>query len=222
MTERPVRHVVWDWNGTLLDDNAAVIAAVNAVCAEFGRGPVELDEWRGLFTRPIVRSYERLLDRTLSTEDWAALDFRYHHSYRELLHTCRLAAGAPEALREWRSAGKTQSLLSMWFHDELVPLITELELLDFFARVDGLRDRIGGGSKDAHLAAHLAALNLDPAEVVVIGDVLDDARAAAHVGAQCVLVTTGMTTADALRGNGYPVVDSIPAAIELISPEPRP
>lgn len=216
-TELAVRHVVWDWNGTLLDDNDAVLASVNAVCAEFGRDPVELDEWRGLYTRPIVHSYERLLGRALSKTDWAALDLRYHHSYRELLHTCRLTAGAPEALRHWHSAGNTQSLLSMWFHDELVPLITEYELADYFARVDGLRDRIGGGSKDTHLAQHLAALELDPSDVVLIGDVLDDARAAEHVGAHCILVTTGMTTGEALRGNGYPVVDSIPEAFELIT-----
>lgn len=216
-TTLAVRHVVWDWNGTLLDDNDAVLASVNAVCAEFGRDPVELDEWRELYTRPIVRSYERLLGRTLSESDWATLDLRYHDSYRELLHTCRLATGAPEALSQWRAGGKTQSLLSMWFHDELVSLINELRLVEFFARVDGLRDRIGGGSKATHLAAHLAELNLDPAEVVLIGDVLDDARAAAHVGAECVLVATGMTSGKALRGNGYPVADSIQEAFELIN-----
>ena len=48
MAEQPpilregVRHIVWDWNGTLLDDNHANLAAANHVCEMFGapfRGP---------------------------------------------------------------------------------------------------------------------------------------------------------------------------------------
>lgn len=218
MTTLTARHVVWDWNGTLLADNDAALASVNAVCAEFGRDPIDLAGWQALYSRPLRRSYERLLGREITPADWATIDRSYHDSYRALLPTCQLAAGAPETLRHWQSTGRTQSLLSMWFHDELVQLITELELTGYFARVDGLRVRTGGGSKDVHLASHLTELALDPADVVLIGDVVDDAEAAAHVGAQCVLVTTGMTAPESLRATGYPVADTIPDALALITP----
>jgi phosphoglycolate phosphatase-like HAD superfamily hydrolase len=212
-----VRHIVWDWNGTLLSDNDAVVAAVNRVCSSFGREPVTLDEWRAVFTRPIVRCYERLLDRTLDADEWARVDTLYHVHYRERLPTCQLADGVPDLLHHWRDGGRTQSLLSMWFHDELVPLVGRLGLAELFARVDGLRADIGGGSKAEHLAEHLAAQRLDPEHVVVIGDVADDAHAAAHVGAHCVLVRTGMGTREALAATGVPVAASIPEAIDLIA-----
>jgi phosphoglycolate phosphatase-like HAD superfamily hydrolase len=212
-----VRHVVWDWNGTLLDDNDAVVAAVNAVCRGYGRPAITLADWQAIFCRPLERCYQRLLGRRLSAEDWAQIDRAYHDAYTELLPGTRLAAGVPEALHGWRAGGGTQSLLSMWFHDHLVALVTELGLAGHFARIDGLRYGVGGGSKADHLAGHLTALALDPAEVVLIGDVVDDAAAAASVGARCVLVSTGITARSALDETGVPVADSVAEALALVS-----
>ncbi|MGO1053012.1 HAD family hydrolase [Crossiella sp. CA198] len=209
-------HVVWDWNGTLLDDNQAVLDSVNQVCAGFGRPSITMDAWRDTFSRPLVDCYSRLLDRELTAEDWIRLDKTYHEAYRSVLDTCALAAGVPVALHDWAATGGTQSLLSMWFHHELVPLVTEFGLLDLFARVDGLRVDTGGGSKSGHLVAHLAAQELDPAEVVLIGDVVDDSDAAEAAGASCVLVTTGVMNRRKLEVTGRPVVDSIPEALALL------
>ena len=58
----------------------------------------------------------------------------------------------------------TQSLLSMWFHDELVPAVTAYGLDRPVPRVDGAaRPRSAAGLKAGHLAEHLAALGVEPA-----------------------------------------------------------
>lgn len=211
---RAPRHIVWDWNGTLLDDNDAVVSAVNAVCTAFGREHIDIEQWRAVYSRPLLRCYERLLDRELGEQDWARVDKFYHEEYRNLLHSVGLATGVPEVLRQWQRAGNTQSLLSMWFHDELRPLVAEHGLEPLFSRVDGLRDEVGGGSKDVHLRRHLDELGWEPAEVALVGDVVDDARAAEQVGADCVLVTTGVMSRPALQESGFPVVDSVSEAVE--------
>jgi phosphoglycolate phosphatase-like HAD superfamily hydrolase len=204
---------VWDWNGTILDDNDAVVSAVNSVCVAFGRAPIELEYWRSIYRRPLLDCYRDLLGRELSTADWAEIDRRYHDAYRELLPTTRLAPGIPDELYRWRDAGGRQSLLSMWFHHELVPLVTEHGLADLFTRIDGLRVDVGGHGKTAHLIEHLDALAVDRAEVLLIGDVLDDAVAARAAGVRCVLVTTGVMSRSALAAGGVPVVDSIAEAL---------
>ncbi|NUT97680.1 MAG: HAD family hydrolase [Saccharothrix sp.] len=208
-----MKHVVWDWNGTLLDDTHAVLHAVNQVCRRYGRAALTLEEWRAVFSRPLIACYEGVLGRALSEQDWADIDLVYHVEYRALLDTCGLAAGV-DLLHRWSG---TQSLLSMWFHDELVPLVDRLGLAGLFTRVDGLRVDVGGGSKAEHLAEHLEQQKLHARDVVVIGDVVDDAEAARHVGAQAVLVTTGVGERRRLAATGMPVVDSIPEALALIA-----
>lgn len=213
MRSERVRHVVWDWNGTILDDNDAVIASVNTICAAFGRDPIDLDYWRSIYRRPLLDCYQDLLGRPLSTDDWATIDREYHDAYRALLPTTRLSAGIPDELRRWQHNGGSQSLLSLWFHDELVELVGALGLTSMFTKIDGLRGTVGGTGKTNHLIEHLTAQRLDPADVLLVGDVLDDAAAAEAAGVRCVLVTTGVTTRAVLQTSGVPVVDSIAEAV---------
>lgn len=211
-----ISHVVWDWNGTLLDDNQVVLAALNEVCAGFGRADLTWAEWQAAYARPMRVSYEQILGRVLDEEEWARVDKLYHERYDALLHTCGLAAGVPDALRQLAESGRTQSLLSMWFHTRLTPTIEQFGLTQYFTRVDGLAAEVGGGSKADSLIAHLEAQRLNPAEVVLIGDVVDDAMAARAAGAECILVTTGAMSGAALQTTGAPVTSSITEALQLL------
>ena len=211
-----MKHVVWDWNGTLLNDNHAVLAAVNGVCAGFGRAELSWVEWQAAYARPMRLSYEQILQRPLDEEEWAQVDKLYHDRYDALLPTCELADGAHDVLRACAAGGRTQSLLSMWFHSRLTPTVEHYGLTQYFTRVDGLPGEVGGGSKADSLIRHLQAQQLDPSDVVLIGDVVDDAEAAHAAGARCVLVTTGAMTLEALQSTGAPVTASITQALQLL------
>lgn len=211
-----ISHVVWDWNGTLLNDNDAVLAAVNAVCVDFGRSSLTWAEWQAVYARPLRVTYEQVLQRLLDDEEWARVDKLFHERYDALLHTCGLAAGVQTELQRWAESGRTQSLLSMWFHARLVPTIDEFGLTGYFSRVDGLPGDVGGGSKSDSLRLHLEAQSLDPADVVLIGDVVDDAVAAEAAGTDCILVNTGAMNRAALETTGAPVTDSVQEALRLL------
>jgi len=208
--QRP--HLVWDWNGTLIDDLALVISATNAAFASVSERVVEVDEHRRHFRRPIADYYGQVLGRVISEDEFAKLDTMFHDAYRLGLVNCALAADAEAAMRSWPG---TQSLLSMWFHDELVPTIESYGLAELFVRVDGLRPGLDGQRKVTHLATHLAALGIPGERAVLIGDSLDDADAADAVGAVCVLYTGGFTDPDRLRASGLPVADTLTDAVRL-------
>ncbi|MGW5878200.1 HAD family hydrolase [Nocardiopsis terrae] len=209
-------HIVWDWNGTLLDDNHANLAAVNAVCARFGREPVGMEYWRSVFRRPLVPCYEELLGRAFAEGEWEYAEKLYDNSYLEHLPSCELASGVPDVLHEWAGAGGTQSLLSMASHDHLVPLVSGRGLNAHFTRVDGRRFDTEHDSKAEHLVHHLENQGLDPSRVVLIGDIDDDARAAREAGARAVLVTSGLMARERLEATGAPVVDSPVAAVDAV------
>jgi phosphoglycolate phosphatase-like HAD superfamily hydrolase len=209
-----VRHVVWDWNGTLFDDHVAVVAAVNDALAVLGIDPIDSQIYRSRFTRPVQRFYEQLAGRRIGSGEWQALDDAYHGSYRARLERLALAPDALTALASAEAAGLTQSLLSMWRHHDLVALVERVGIGRFFLRVDGLRVP-GGGGKTEHLAAHLAALSVDAAAVLLVGDALDDLAAARAVGAHCVLYDGGSHHRHALEATGVPVVDTLTAALAV-------
>lgn len=205
-------HLVWDWNGTLLDDLSLVVAATNTALAAVQGPAVAPDEHRRLFRRPIADYYGDMLGRAVDAEEFARLDEIFHDAYRMGLVNCGLTADAEAAMREWPG---TQSLLSMWFHDELLPAVHGYGLTELLVRIDGLRATIGGERKAPHLAAHLAHVGVPPERAVLVGDSLDDAEAAATVGARCVLYTGGFTDPERLRGAGVPVADTLREAVAM-------
>jgi phosphoglycolate phosphatase-like HAD superfamily hydrolase len=204
--------VVWDWNGTLFDDHVAVVAAINDALALLRLRPIDSDTFRSHFTRPVQRFYEQVAGRRIEPGEWRTLDEAYHDSYHAWVERLKLAPDAWEALAAAEAAGLTQSLLSMWRHQDLVPLVERLGIDRFLLRVDGLRVP-GGGGKTEHLVAHLAALEVEPSAALLVGDALDDLAAARSVGARCVLYDGGTHHRDALEATGVPVVDTLTAAV---------
>jgi phosphoglycolate phosphatase-like HAD superfamily hydrolase len=211
-----VRHIVWDWNGTLFDDHHLVLDGLNTVLDDAGLPRVDQPTYQRLYTRPVSIFYERLFGRTIGPHEWQHIDDLYHAGYRAALDRAELTVDAQVALGTVVAAEGTQSLLSMWRHDELVPLVGRLGIADHFARIDGLRGA-GGGLKAPFLAAHLDALTEvtgDPRGVVVVGDALDDAAAAAHVGVSCVLYDGGSHPRAELERAGVPVAATLTEALE--------
>jgi phosphoglycolate phosphatase-like HAD superfamily hydrolase len=162
----------------------------------------------------VPKFYERLMGRLPTDAEWEVMDDTFHRYYAEHRVTCGLTEGVAELLAGWRSVGRSQSILSMYVHDELVPLVRGFGIEPHFIRVDG-RTGPSGGSKAEHMVRHLGALTgVEPARTVVIGDAADDAVAARHVGARAVLYTGGSHSRASLEEVGVPVVDSLAEAVE--------
>ncbi|MER7459538.1 HAD hydrolase-like protein [Micromonospora sp. NPDC126480] len=205
-------HLVWDWNGTLLNDLDLVVTATNAAFASVGGPAVSPDEHRVRFRRPVADYYAEVLGQAVDDEAFGRLDRIFHDAYRNGLTTCALAHDAVEAMSSWPGG---QSLLSMWFHDELVPTVHTYGLTGHFLRVDGLRAEVGGDRKAESLARHLTELGVRGRDVVLIGDSLDDADAARSVGGRAVLYTGGFTDPARLRASGHPVAETLTDAVKL-------
>jgi phosphoglycolate phosphatase-like HAD superfamily hydrolase len=215
MGKQQTAHIVWDWNGTLFHDNDAIIGATNAAFAELGLDPITMEQYRALYCVPVPKFYERLMGRLPTDAEWEVMDAIFHRHYSEHRVRCGLTEGAAELLAQWRSAGRSQSLLSMYGHEDLVPLVRGFGIETHFIRVDG-RTGPSGGSKAEHMVRHLEALAeaVRPERTVVIGDAADDAVAALHVGAQAVLYTGGSHSRASLEVVGVPVVDSLAEAVD--------
>ena len=215
-------HIVWDWNGTLFDDLEVVVRSVNHGLSGFGAVPIDLDGYRSHYTRPVKLFYDRVIGRQITAEEWITVDRVFHDAYLEALEEARLTVDAAEALTAVANRGHTQSLLSMFPHRDLIPLVERLGIAGFFDRIDGLAGGSPGDHKAGYLERHLRNLiaGEDPRTVVVIGDTPDDSIAALHVGARPILYDGGSHHRQDLEATGAPVVSSLMAAVVLALDSP--
>ncbi|MBP5935415.1 HAD family hydrolase [Streptomyces acidiscabies] len=206
-------HIVWDWNGTLKDDQADLLAAVNHTLQRLHTPPIDLPTYQTQHILPVRRFYTRLVNRPLTDDEWAQAQTDFASFLRS--RPPRLRAGAEQVLARVRDLGHSQSLLSLYPEDLLRGEVRRLGIADFFTRIDGRRGP--DGTKEHVLTEHLKALpdRLRSRPVLVIGDTADDGRAACAVGAHAVLHTGGLETADRLRATLLPVTESLDAAVDL-------
>jgi phosphoglycolate phosphatase-like HAD superfamily hydrolase len=209
-------HVVWDWNGTLLDDHTVMLAAVNDVCAAYGAAPTTLAGWHAALRRPLWLCYSDILGIRLTEDDWPTVEGIFHDAYRRRMFEAGLTPGARQALQRVRRSRLSQSVLSMAFHADVTAQVERAGIRPFFRAVDGVTDKVSGGTKAPYLAAHLRELGLLASAVLVVGDIPDDGEAARSVGARAVLVAHETADRAALAATGQPVTDSVTAAVDLI------
>jgi phosphoglycolate phosphatase-like HAD superfamily hydrolase len=209
-----MRHVIWDWNGTLVDDLPIVVEAVNASLSAVGGPPIDADAYRDDYTRPVRLFYDRLLGHPVTDSEWHQIDDVFHCTYADAAHRVALTDDARDAIVAVATAGGSQSILSMWWHEQLVPQVTRHGLDEFMVRVDGnIKD--AGETKERLLALHLDRLQSGNRGAVMIGDALDDARASIRLGLPCVLYDGGSHHRGELESSGVPVAASLLEAVDI-------
>lgn len=115
----------------------AVLSASNAAFATIGAAPLTLEQYREMYEIPIPRFYQRALGFQPSSAEWERLDAAFQEHYRQASGGCGLTEGAVALLGAWAAEGGTQSLLSMYEHERLVPTVQGFGIHGHFLRVDG-------------------------------------------------------------------------------------
>src|SRR5437016_6436231 len=94
-------HLVWDWNGTVLDDFAVILRSTNDSFADAGLPPITAEQYRTHIKLPIRSFYADIMGRAPSDEEWEFLDESFHKYYVRYEREAELSAGLPDLLKEW-------------------------------------------------------------------------------------------------------------------------
>ena len=208
-----IRQILWDWNGTLLDDLQYGMDVRNRVFPAF-RLPVigSVEEYHDQFTFPIRTYYERA---GVTDDIFVPVAHAWMDEYVRGFASVPLHADALEILERFQQAGLRQAVLSASKLDLLEDQIAQFGIRPYFAAVLGLGD-IYAGSKEQIGRQYLRGCGIAPGETLMIGDTLHDAEVAAAMGAGCVLVARGHQSRKTLLEAGVPVVDTLLQAAELV------
>ena len=200
------RTVVWDFNGTILDDLGIGIGAINALLRKRGMKQIAShDEYHEVFCFPIVEYYRRL-GFDFAKEPYEELAVEWVREYRAREGEAPLRAGVERLLGRFRDARLRQVVLSATEEGMLTEQISSLGLSSYFERVIG-RDDIYASDKVA-IAKASADLFAD-GHVLVIGDTEHDVKMAEALGADVVLLQGGHTSSRALLTLGCEVASDL-------------
>lgn len=190
-------HIVWDWNGTLLDDTSAALAALNRMLRRRALPAIDLAFYRAHFAFP-VNPFYAAIGINPEREDWDAIAVEYHAAYAD--EPKALNAGALPALEAVRAADARQSILSVHRQDLLERDAARYGIAGYMDSIAGT-DNLHGASKLAQARAFAdRARRAHPDErLVLIGDALHDLEVARAIGAACVLFGGGSHAPDRLR-----------------------
>ncbi len=207
--------IVWDFNGTLLDDVRAGIDAVNDMLRRRGLATIDsVEKYRELFCFPIIDYYAKLgfdFEKedyyTVLAPEWVAL-------YLENYQRSTLSTGAEHTLQEVAGLGYTQTLLSATELQMLKGQVQDLGLEQYFSEIWGL-DNIHAGGK---IGTALAWREAHPdAKALFVGDSVHDWEVARAVGADCVLYCGGHQNRETLSACACLMIDRLEQLIEILA-----
>ena len=210
------KYVIWDWNGTILDDIWLTLKVTNCLLERRGLNQLDRQKYRDVFGFPLVDYYRRLgLD--LEKESFRKLAREWNPLYEREREDCSLFVGMRNLLELLWIEGWGQCVLSAYEEKKLKELIGHHGICGFFSNICGLDNDEGIGKIDLgvkFIKRLYENTSIDTA--VYIGDTIHDAEVAAAMNIDCLLVSYGHQNRRRLETTGFVVVDTIEELFERL------
>ena len=202
------KYIMWDWNGTLLDDLQMNFDIENILLSRRNVKTISsIEEYHDKFSFPIIDFYRRL-GFDLENERFELIAREYAHLYDEMYPMAEVFEGAEWLLRKIKESGIRQLIISQTEQSYLIKQVTYFELDHFFTDILGNSD-IYARSKVAVAQRWMKENDASPSEILFIGDTVYDKEVADSIGCDCVLISRGHNSKERLLSTSAPVLSDI-------------
>ncbi|MFZ5948665.1 MAG: HAD family hydrolase [Stygiobacter sp.] len=213
MKLRNYKHVIWDWNGTILNDAELSLELINGLLKERNKKVLTLDEYKKVFTIP-VKNYYSALGFDFEKESFEIVGKKWMDEYERRKFECNIYNGITDVLEKIKQLQIGQSILSAYSQHTLEEIANHFGLTKYFEHIVGL-DNIYAAGK-LHLGQMLIKkLGNGKGETLMIGDTLHDYEVAQEIGADCILLSSGHQDKERLLATECKVIDDIKELLEL-------
>ena len=183
------KHVIWDWNGTLINDVWLATEVMNKMLKKRNLPGIDSKKYREIFDFPVTKYYLKL-GYDFSKESFEELTVEFINGYYQCFNKCKLFDEVEEVLKKISAMGISQSVLSASKEDVLIEKIKHFGIDKYFCKIIGLENHYAE-SKVEKGKKWIAELNLNPQDVLLIGDTIHDYDVAKHMGCDCLLIANG-------------------------------
>ena len=209
------KHIIWDWNGTLLDDRNFCIDIMNNVLRRRGMNKMTESWFLENFCFP-VKDYYKKLGFDLEKEPFEISGDEFIDEYMERIDEPDLHESASEVLRAIDEMGVDQSLLSASAQSMLDEILKNHQIKTYFVRVLGQNNHYAYGKEEMG-KQWVRELELQQHEVLFVGDTLHDKEVADLIGSDCVLISNGHVSERRLKETDALVLKDLRDIIPLLN-----
>ena len=197
--------IIWDWNGTLLNDVHIAIESINQLLRDRKLIPLNLERYLDVFMFP-VQDYYELIGFDLKTEPFEIPAFQFISIYNKAVEACGLHDEVVPLLSRLCSLGYRQFILSAMEQQVLEKTVADNDIHHFFEDLCGLSDNFAV-SKVANGKSLISKRGLNPERTLLVGDTIHDYEVAQAIGCKCALVAKGHQSKERLLKSGAEVYD---------------
>lgn len=205
------RAIIWDWNGTLLDDVDLCVASLATAMTEHGLEPLDREAYRARFGWPIRDFYSSV--GFVTDEAFTAGANHYLEFFWAGVAAVPLQPHAREVLQEVAGLGLRQVLISATRQDQLSRQLAPHDLGGHFEALLGVMEALDP-NKEHVVTRWLSRTGLAPGEVVMVGDTNHDEEIAARLGTAFVRFAHGAQAPT--PGTDSPLLDDLRDLVPLL------
>ncbi|MBI9066998.1 MAG: HAD family hydrolase [Salinivirgaceae bacterium] len=202
-----INTIIWDWNGTLLNDINICLQAMNLLLTERKLPLLDEKRYKAIFTFPVKEYYQQIgFDFTKEPFEKPALEFI--ENYHKFLPEAQLFSEVIPTLEKFKSLKKKQMVLSAMEEKSLTQSISHLKISKYFSKIAGITDHFAKSKIERGIKL-LADENINSNECVLIGDTIHDKEVAKELGCKCILIANGHQSINRLQIDGNVVLNNL-------------
>jgi len=199
--------IIWDWNGTLLNDVDIAVDIINELLIARGLNRVTYQQYLEVFTFP-VRNYYKQIGFDLEREPFEIPAFQFISRYNKEVEACGLHEEVIPLLIWFQKCRCRQFILSAMEQRQLDKTVYDNGIQLFFEDLCGL-DNHFATSKIENGQSLINRRGLDPGLTLMVGDTIHDFEVARSIGCNCVLVAHGHQSKERLLSTGAIVLNTL-------------
>ena len=209
-------HIIWDWNGTILNDAWLCVEVMNEVLKIRRLPLINIDSYRKHFCFP-VKEYYKILGFNFNKEKFEISGLEFIDKYLDRRYDAQLYANIREVIKTLSEHGVTHSILSAQHENMLNDVASYYDMNKYFIHLVGLKDQYAHGKLDAGKSL-LKRLDYKKNKIILIGDTVHDSDVASSLNIDCILLSCGHNDKSQLElePSRATIIDSHDKIISLI------
>lgn len=187
------RSIIWDWNGTLLDDVQYTYSIVNEMLVKRGKPALSYEQYKNVFSFPIREYYKKIGFEFKNDEEYYSIVEEFNCLYERNIQICKLQQDAISVMSFFQVQGYSQFLLSGLNHKDLIKAVNRFKIAKYFEEIVGSKSS-DANDKVLNCKKMFRRNKIKHEDAIFIGDTTADYDLAAVMGCRCILTSNGHQT----------------------------